>query len=292
MPSKADLVTAYRNATGRIRNSTVSAVSQVWLSMDSWSDAAAEDMLARVTPIALAGQRQVATTTTAYMQQYLGQPIDVDFDTVTGAMLRNGTDPLDVYARAVREARIAYSRSDLVELAVSVGMQRLTGAVDTDLQLAATHTSRAAMVNAGVELFRRATRGDSCDLCKQASQKTYRSDELAAIHTHCHCIIVPAAKLPSRLAQPGPVGDPADSRGLRVIDNDEIGPVLQYDDHGQTGRAPSTRRRREDLTPQQTLDMKRAQLASYEKVLADGGGTPWMRTKVTDLRAEIDALAS
>lgn len=231
MPSKAATIEAYRAMTLAQRERTAATVGSVWLSMDSWSDAAAKRMLAQVVPVVIGGQQATATATAAYLQAMTGTKVGkLDMSKLTGAAVRNGVSPMDVYMRAVVKARVTYSRSDLVELAVNEGMKQLMGSVSIDLQRTATRTAAETLSRAGVGNYRRATRAGACPLCVAASDNVYSTSELLPIHTHCGCVVVPGAKLPKGLQRAGNATDPLDGRGLIVDDNGEIGPVLDYAD--------------------------------------------------------------
>ncbi len=287
-PSKADKVEAYRALTAAQRDRTKAVVGGVWLRMTSWSDAAKDDMLAQVVPVVLGAQQATASATSAFLQSYMGQAVDIDTSQLVGAALRNGVDPVDVYARAVTEARAVYSRSKLVDLAVNAGMTQLMGTVDTDLQLTATHTSQQVMGAAGVKVYRRATRPGACPLCVADSDRVYHVAQLLPLHRGCHCVPVPGSKLPPELRRDSNDVDPAGGRGLEISDNGEIGPVLDYADRVSGKKRPTGSGTTADtITDAERVAMKRAQLKSYEKVIADGGGTPWMLEKVKQLRSEL-----
>lgn len=291
MPSKADLVEAYRALTGRQRDRTVATAAQLWLLMDSWSDEAAEALLSQLLPVALAGQRVVANATGAYLQSMIGAPVRLDLDEVTGAALRSGTDPSEVYMRAVVKARTAYSRTDLVDAGINAGLDQLLATVEQDLQLASTHAARAAMQQGRVDAYRRATRSAACPLCVAASDRVYGTSELLPIHSHCRCVVVPGEKLPRGLRRASNAQDPLDGRGLLIDDSGEIGPVLDYADRAKNAKRSSKPRFTADtITPAERLQMKKAQLAGYEKAFAAGGGNQWLSVRADQVRAEIADL--
>ncbi len=166
-------------------------------------------------------------------------------------------------------------------------------ALGTDLQLAATHTADQVLTRTGVTTYRRVTRAGACPLCVAASDRVYTVGDLLPIHTNCHCIVVPGPVLPSSLQRASNTDDPPpDGRGLQIGDNGEIGPVLEYDQTAGTSGGGG-RGKRKRSRPAATIShadrraMKQAQLDGYEKVMADGGGTPWMRVKADELRTEL-----
>jgi hypothetical protein len=304
MSPTAELVEAYRAATGAVQTRVGAQAAATWLTMTSWSDAAADEFLSRVVPLVLAGQRQTATMTAAYVGRATGSPIQrLDVDAFIGAAVRNGADLLEVYSRAVREARVVYNRSDLVELAVNRGLQQLLGTVQMDLQLAGTHAARAAMSSAGVEQFRVITRPGACPLCVASSDRVYSTDQLRPVHTHCHCVTVPGAKVPKDLQGKGLRSsrefDPEKDIGERKVAvdfNDEIGPVLTYEDDlkrlpkRKGGGGTSVGMTRETITPQQAIDLKRRQVEANQAAIDGGANTPHMQRLVAGLRDELAAM--
>lgn len=293
MASQAEIVTAYRRLKTAQRERTTAAVAQVWLSMDSWSDAAAGQMLNQVVPIVLGGQQATATMTGAYLQQLLGRQVQLDTKQLVGAAVRNGIDPFEVYQRAVTTARVTYSRSDLVDLAINAGLRQLVNSVATDLQLSANHASREAIRQSGVGTYRRATGPGACDLCVAASDNVYTVEDLLPIHTNCSCVVVPGERLPSGLRRASNQQAPRDGRGLVVNDNGEIGPILDYADRAPRARGSGRRTlTAKTITPADSIRMKQVQLATYEDILANGGGTQWMVDKTAELRAEMATIAA
>lgn len=294
-PDPQALVDAHRRVTGDVRSRVLRACQAAWEDMGSWSDADADRLLARLLPVLAGGQRSTATATAAFLTTWLGaRPAALDFTEVTGQALR-GVDPAQVYRRPVVEARVTYARlaatapSDaaVVDMAVEAGLRRLLGTADTDLQLTATRTSRQVLRSQKVATYRRVTRAGACGLCVAASDRVYRVADLMPIHSGCHCIVVPGSALPQALQRDGNDDDPTGGRGLRIGENAEIGPVLDYANATEGVSRKRTRKRGAGVSDTDRRG-KRAQLAAYEKILADGGGTDWMRAKADELRRELN----
>lgn len=292
------LVAAYRRITADTRARTLRHANGLWIQMGDWSDASADTMVSRLVPVVTGAERATAAATAAFLTQYRGIPArdapPLDLAAVTGGALR-GVDPQTVYLRSVIEARATYARlrdagldpAEIIDTASQAGIRRLLGAVGTDLQLAATHTADQQLSAAGITTYRRVTRAGACGLCVAASDRVYSVGDLLPIHTNCHCIVVPGDVLPTGLRRASNANQPTDGRGLRIGDNAEIGPVLDYD----TAAAGSTKRTRKhgsaSMTDEERQAMKRAQLAGYEKTLSDGKPRPWMEQKAAELRAEL-----
>ena len=292
------LVEAYRRVTGDIRARTLRHASGLWVQMGSWSDDAADTLVTRLVPVVSGAEQATSASTVAFLAQYVGLPARdiprVDVSQVTGTALR-GVPPDQVYRRAVIEARATYARlreagmdsTELIDAASQAGLRRLLGTAGTDLQLAATHTSDQFLQATGIDTYRRVTRAGACPLCVAASDRVYTVGDLLPIHTGCHCIVVPGTVLPKALQRDSNDQDPTGGRGLRIGDNAEIGPVLEWDTTVAKGGKRTRRRNAGATTDEQCLAMKRAQLDGYEKTLAEGRGTPWMEQKAAELRAEV-----
>jgi hypothetical protein len=291
MANTAAIVDAYRLMTGKTRAQALRMAESLWLGMDSWSDAAADRLVQQTVPIVIGAEQNTAAATIAYLQALTGATTKVDFAQVTGAAIRGGADPVEVYHRPVIEARAVYSRAEIVDLAVEVGLRRLLGTVSTDLQLASTHTANQVLLQTGVETYRRVTRPGACPLCVAASDRVYTTGMLAPIHSNCHCVTIPGDRVPRTLQGKG-LQTPADlPPGRLVLDfNAELGPVLDWDAHIAALPASKGGRKKRGIpaaSPQASRDLKAAQLAGYEQVLAAGGGTDWMRDKAAQLRADL-----
>lgn len=243
------LIEAHRALTQDTRGRVLRALQAVWGRMDSWSDEAADRMVAAAVPVSIAGQRRMSAATSAYLAAWLGRPVEpVDFRTTTGAAVRNGALPAEVYRRPVIESRATFAllrdidRQRAIDEAIDAGLKRLLGTASTDLQLSANLTSQQVLRSAGVRTYRRVTTAGACPLCVVASDRVYHVADLQPIHTGCSCGVVPGGDLPEALRRDSNADDPTGGRGLRIDDNDEIGPVLDYADNVPKARRAKRRR--------------------------------------------------
>lgn len=276
-------VETYRRVTQTTRDQARAFAASRWAAMTSWSDQAADELVRSVVPVVEAAERTTAAATVAYVERVTGRRPAVDLASITGPAVRNGASPLEVYRRPIIEARAHYSKNKKVETAVDVGLRRLLGNVELDTQRAATLAARDAMTSVGVREYRRVTSAGSCPLCVAASDRVYYTSDLLPIHTNCHCIVLPASRVPDAL-RPETRGD---DRGLRINDHGEIGPVLEWDDVYPLARGGRRAKPPKPPTAEEILAGKRAQLEAYEKLLAEGNGTDFTRAKVAELRAEL-----
>ncbi|MEO3974364.1 hypothetical protein [Streptomyces sp. CAU 1734] len=258
MTTPSPLDGRYGAAVQRVWGTVLGRVGRIWSGLDAYRDADARGFRRDALPIILAGQRNIATLTAAYLEQSYREldpgadRVALDLDAVTGAALR-GVDPNEVYERPFVELRAALSKGVPLADAIERGERRLTSITKTDLQLARTHTVRE--VGASMPRFEytvRVLQGEyDCALCMIASTQRYRKRNLAPIHPGCDCLV----KLVSADEDPGQIVDEAllervhelvedatgrMDRGGRAIDyrkiiiarqHGEIGPVLSYKDH-------------------------------------------------------------
>lgn len=252
----------YGTAVRGVWATTLGRVSRSWTDLGSWRDGDVQRFQGRALPVLLAGQRQVATLTTTYLERLYREIADeesravLDLDRVTGRALR-GVDPEDVYRRPFKEVWNALSEGQSFDAAFKLGTHRLETIAKTDLQLARTHTVREVGDDMPrVEYTVRELQGEyDCALCMIASTQRYRKRDLAPIHPGCDCLV----KLVTADEDPGQVIDEARleaihsaveaalgdfDRGGRAMDyrkiiisreHGEIGPVLGYRGQRFTG---------------------------------------------------------
>lgn len=147
--------------------------------------------LAEILPVVLAGRRQVAALTDAYLAQRLGVSLarSVAPQGVIDTDALRGVDPAEEYTRPTVMARTALARGGTVEAAVKAGVERVTDLVATDLQLAKTHQAQEVLSSTrGVVGYRRTlTGGENCAMCMIASTHRYSRGDLMPIHPGCDC---------------------------------------------------------------------------------------------------------
>lgn len=288
------LVDQHRELTATVRQLLSGAATDLMRGLGSWSDAALAEFLAEFEPLLIAAERQVAAQTAAYIGAATPDAGRVEpgpLDRFTGEALRNGVPVSEVYARPFVAARTAYSRGADVADAVTLGDTALRAEIATDLQTAELQSATYQMGVRGVKQYRRVASANACIRCRLAADRAYYSDDLMPRHPGCSCTILPATRLPRTLE----LRMPQDGRDVTVEISDELGPMLV--DAPARPRLTSDvsrpgRRRRPEFvtTPEQRIEMKRAQLASYEAQIAKTGGTEFAREKAAELRAELAAL--
>lgn len=192
MPSAEQVILGYNNQVDSIRAKVVLFAKTVWLGSDQWRDADVDRLVAQIVPRVQAGQIQIANLTSAYiaaMAQVVDKqviaPIPVDREEITGA---RGVDPYEVYRRPAVQMYTALSKGISFSDALSQSVNRLTGLVSTDTQLARTHQERASYPASGYRYTIRTLTGkENCGLCVIASTQRYNAIDLRPIHPGCDC---------------------------------------------------------------------------------------------------------
>lgn len=190
--SEADrhLILSHQAAVKAIRDRVEAYAAAVWRGLgSSYRDADIERLVELVTPRVLAGQRQIAGLTDAYLGALAGgRRIGVDIAAVTGAAVRGGTAPEVVYARPGGTVHAQLAKGATVEKAIERGGKRLLSLVGTDMQLAMRQQASYSVQASGREFYRRVLTGaENCALCAIASTQRYHSADLMPIHPGCDC---------------------------------------------------------------------------------------------------------
>lgn len=232
-PTPAQLLDAYTNATGQLRDAVLRVVENAWAELSSWREADIEAFVRQVTPVVAAGQRKTAAFTDAYLSQMEAlatgkavRPLGIPADVVSSATMR-GVPVEDVYRRLGPEVWTELANGRTLDQAVRSAGARATGMARTDLQLAKTHATRYALERSGNATgYLRAPDGDACELCLLASEQVYSTDELMPIHERCACDVEPLFGDTDRSASPEPDVTNPDDVEIDVEDHGELGPVL------------------------------------------------------------------
>lgn len=193
------LLDAYQREDARIRGLVAAYVRRAWPT-SSWRDADIDAFVASVVPLIAQGQLQIARLTDAHLRQVdelvfgLKRSVtSVDMREVSGAAVRAGVSPEQVYARAGISVYAALSEGKPLQQATQLGLQRALTLAATDLQLAKTTTAKVRFdQDRTITTYRRVLTGrESCALCSIASQHIYKRGDLMPIHAHCDCGVVP-----------------------------------------------------------------------------------------------------
>lgn len=248
----AAVLVAYQQATSRLRLRLTGMLDAIWRSLGAYRDAQMAQFLNQALPIVEGAQQQMAALTAAFVSGRTGSvEASVDPAKVTGAAVRNGTQPADVYSRAFHQVWRDIGAGIDPQQAIESGEKRIEQAALTDLQLTKTHTAQAVMAESGVKRWIRVPEGaHTCALCLIASTQTYSVEKLAPIHPGCDCQIAPApedfdgsqllqdvhAAVEKAVGTSDPGGRRPDYRDLLIVhEHGELGPVLARAGQAFTG---------------------------------------------------------
>lgn len=189
----------FTNLFDVLRASMVQQLYAMWFSMPEYRDANVSEFMHLSMPLINAAQETSAQATSTYIQfqlELMGIDSNVELpplEAVTGSALRNGAPPEEVYVRPFKELWTALKNGHSYEDAVRMGADRLRQLVETDIQLAHTHTARSIFsTRKDVMGFRRVPTGiNTCALCMIASTQRYRKLDLMPIHPGCNCKVAP-----------------------------------------------------------------------------------------------------
>lgn len=245
MPPTRALAT-YRDIQRQLRRRSAAAVATAWTRLGSYNEADVERFVEQIRPVVQGARQASARATEAYLTSYTdGGPVGLP-----APQIRNGISVDDVYRRPFVDVWTNLAAGRRWEDAVRSGQIRAVGAVNTDIQLASTHTSQMWIeTQPAVTGFRRVLGpGDNCGLCIAASSQRYRRQDLMPIHSNCGCSVSPLfdGQRPDRdaydevlrLAEPV-----ADRQGRSVTDRRVLSrvrpgrdrPDVQVREHGELG---------------------------------------------------------
>ncbi len=226
-PVTPTILSTYLAMKATLSAQVVAMVAAAWAELTSWRDTNIDTFAAATVPLVAAGQAQMASLTSGYLAETLGgRAVGVPARDFTGAAVRNGADPIDVYHRPGIEVWTALSQGTELDQAVAQGARRAQVLALTDLQLASTHTARQVLTSTPhVVGYRRVLAGaHSCDLCTVASTQRYHTGELMPIHNRCSCAVEPIVAG----RDPGQIIDSTQRPDIEVVvhHHGELGPVL------------------------------------------------------------------
>lgn len=195
-----EVALSFSNLFAALRASIVQQLYAIWFGMGSYRGSDMDSWLDLSLPMISAAQETAVNATATYVSLQLeamgasnSEVVIPPAEFVTGAALRNGVPPEEVYSRPMKEVWTALSQGKDIAEAIRMGADRLRQLVETDIQLAHTHTARTIFRDRrDVMGFRRVPTGlYTCALCLVASTQRYRKLDLMPIHPGCDCRVAP-----------------------------------------------------------------------------------------------------
>lgn len=229
------LAQAHIEAERRLRLIAARAIANAWQALGSYDEPDVARFLQIALPLVEAAQRQSVNLTTAYLARAIDRPaVGLDIAALI-AGLRGGTAPSVVYRRPFVTVWSALADHKPYPDAVRTGMARATAAVETDVQLAMTHTLREVGSRESLILgYRRVPDATACEFCRLIAGRRYLTEDLQPVHAHCGCgvdVITDA----NRGDFTGNAENDLAIEGVAVRQHGELGPVLVSPDHAFTG---------------------------------------------------------
>lgn len=214
------LVDAHITAQERLRALTRRGVQVIWRDMRSYNDSDVARWLARVLPLVDAAQRHGVALTDAYLARALGRrPLGLDVRLLTGAAVRGGTPPEEVYRRPFVEVWTDLKNGKPYDQAVAAGMARAAMAAATDIQLSQRATLGAVQTaDSQIVGYKRAPDSGACPYCQALAGAFTRDGGAGPLHPGCGCSWTPVVG-----SAPRPEALPAD---VAVEIHGELGPTL------------------------------------------------------------------
>lgn len=223
------LTRAHIAAEAELRRLVKQATIAIWRGLPGYDRADVETFVDAITPIISAAQRQSVALTEGYLARALERPaLGLDPAALSGAAVRNGATPAEVYSRPFVNVWTALGNGVPYEAAVAAGLARATATAAMDVQLSARATfDAAAAADDNIYGYQRVADGDACKFCSLVDGAYVKRADAMALHDNCGCSLEPltsphprAAKLPS---------------GVAVHEHGELGAVFGSPDHNFTG---------------------------------------------------------
>jgi hypothetical protein len=225
---QAVLATYQQQATA-LRDQLADYVTALWVALGLYRAAQMRDFTAQVVPIVQAAMGHMQALTSAYLSTLEGLAGGSQTPAAVPSLgisdVRNGADPAEVYGRPFhlvwRQLDRLPREAGSIDKAIRSGLDRAVQLAKTDVQLAKTHTSQAALKPArNITGYRRQLEGAySCALCIVASTRRYHKSELLPMHPACDCAVLPIYGIQGH----GPVLDEALLAQLHATINEQFG---------------------------------------------------------------------
>lgn len=223
----ATLMETHLQAQARLRQIVVMAIAAIWQGLGTYDEGDVDRFVDQAVPIVLAGQTQAAALTEAFILRRLGLvPFGLDMAELTGASVRNGVAPEEVYKRPFVNVWTALSKQVPWEQAINAGGARATASAEMDIQLTSRATYAAAQrIEPRIRGYRRRADGGACKFCVMVNGAFVKSATAMPLHNRCGCGLDP-------VMQDVVVTDTPE--GVAVHQHGELGPMLADPAHDYT----------------------------------------------------------
>lgn len=191
---------AYQRQVQQQRAALAAFITRLWQSLGTYRNAQMATFAQQAVPVVGGAQQNIAALTAAYLARHRqlhvggpGRPVPVDVRRLTGAAVRNGTSPTQVYERPFHLVWRQLGEGTPPADAIQSGLDRAVQSALTDLQLTKVRTAHTVLAgDKAVAGYRRVLEGaHSCGLCVLASTQRYHRGDLLPVHPGCDCNVEP-----------------------------------------------------------------------------------------------------
>ena len=153
-------------------------------------------------------------------------PIGLDAGELTGAAVRGGVTPEEVYRRPFVNVWTALGKNEPWDAAVNAGEARATASAEMDVQLA-HRASYGALQRAEPRIkgYRRRANGGACSFCVLVNGAFVKRADAMPLHNRCGCGLDPIMQEVAVSSVP---------EGVAVHQHGELGPLLTDPAHDFT----------------------------------------------------------
>ena len=191
------LTRAFQSELRRTREVTAQHVQQAWTNLGSYNRSDISTYLDRILPMVQAGQARAVALTSAYLSRTLNQPVvGLSVADLSGAAVRNGTDPETVYTRAFVGVWSDLKNGNGWDDAVTTGADRVQSSAEMDVALSSRAATLAFGARDGSQIvgWRRVAEASCCDYCQAIDGAHTGPTEPQPLHNRCGCTAEPITK--------------------------------------------------------------------------------------------------
>jgi hypothetical protein len=225
----AHLTRIYQGELARTRTAVSQGVARAWNSLPDYNRGNVDTFLHRALPIVKAGQTRAVGLTGAYLSRHLSvPPLGLNPKDLTGAAVRNGTDPSVVYTRPFIQMWASLAKNGDFQQALQTGLSRAEASAEMDIALSMTHAVLAYGQQSSEEIvgWRRVADGGACPFCSEIDGATTGPDEPMPLHDRCGCTVDPITRW-TMTTEDAPTTDPGDVVGdTEIAMHGELGPLI------------------------------------------------------------------
>lgn len=213
------LARAHITAQEQLRATARRGVEVIWGSLPAYDKRNVDEWLTRVVPLIAAAQRQSVLLTDAFLARALDRaPLGVDPGRLTGAAVRAGAAPAEVYRRPFVTVWAALKTEVAYDAAVAAGLARATSTAAMDVQLAMRATlTEVGQEDASITGYQRVADAGACEFCLSVDGARLTTADPMPLHNGCGCGV-------DVLTEPFTPSVPPDD--VAINGHGELGPVL------------------------------------------------------------------